>query len=70
MSFRYKKVRYAPNPDGSQGDVRTDVIGKDILDESDVVINHMFIPVDNTNLDYQEYLEWEAIDGNTIAEAD
>jgi len=22
------------------------------------------------NIDYQEYLEWEAIDGNTIQEAD
>ena len=29
-----------------------------------------FIPIDEANIDYQHYLEWEAIDGNTIEEAD
>ena len=28
------------------------------------------IPVDEANTDYQEYLEWEAIDGNDIQDAD
>ena len=28
------------------------------------------IPVDQANTDYQEYLEWEAIDGNDIEDAD
>ncbi len=27
-----------------------------------------FIPLDSDNLDYQGYLEWEAIDGNNIEE--
>ena len=28
------------------------------------------VPLDTDNTDYQEILEWAAIDGNTIAEAD
>ena len=28
------------------------------------------IPIDEANTDYQESLEWEAIDGNDIAAAD
>ncbi len=28
------------------------------------------IPIDEANTDYQEYLEWEAIDGNDIEAAD
>jgi len=30
----------------------------------------MSIPFDETNIDYQEYLEWASIDGNTIQDAD
>jgi len=29
-----------------------------------------FVPVDTSNTDYLAVLEWAAIDGNTIAEAD
>ena len=29
-----------------------------------------FVPKVNANLDYQDVLEWEKIDGNTIEEAD
>ena len=29
-----------------------------------------YIPYDEENTDYQEYLEWEAIDGNDIEAAD
>ena len=28
------------------------------------------IPIDEANTDHQEYLEWEAIDGNDIEAAD
>lgn len=28
----------------------------------------LFIPVDEANTDYQEYLKWEAIDGNDVAD--
>lgn len=28
------------------------------------------IPIDEANTDYQEYLKWEAIDGNDIEAAD
>ena len=28
------------------------------------------IPIDEANIDYQEYLLWEAIDGNDIEAAD
>ena len=28
------------------------------------------IPIDEANTDYQEYLEWEAIDGNDLEAAD
>tara|TARA_B100000424_G_scaffold10897_1_gene8126 strand:+ start:564 stop:737 length:174 start_codon:yes stop_codon:yes gene_type:complete len=29
-----------------------------------------FIPINEANRDYQEYLEWAAIEGNTIQELD
>jgi len=70
MALIYKKLRYPPKADGSAGDVRTDIIGGDITDDNNVVVSQMWIPTTNINKDYQEYLEWEAIDGNTIAEAD
>ena len=31
--------------------------------------NPIYIPLDPSNIDYAEYLLWEAIDGNNIAEA-
>ena len=55
-------------PDGSTE--RTDFICKIITDDSDNVISDSWIPVDTDNRDYVEYQVWEAIDGNTIAEAD
>ena len=32
--------------------------------------DNYYIPKNELNKDYQEYLEWEAIDGNTIQLAD
>ena len=29
-----------------------------------------WVPMNNDNSDYQAVLEWEAVDGNTIADAD
>ena len=34
------------------------------------VIQDFWIPTSTSNRDYLEYQEWEAIDGNTIQEAD
>ena len=49
---------------------------KKINDENGIEANvilrttdNTFIPKDNANTDYQEYLEWVS-EGNTIAEAD
>ena len=39
---------------------------KVVNDDNDVY----FVPISEGNTDYQTVLEWEAIDGNTIAEAD
>jgi len=65
MPMEYKKLNM---PDGSTE--RTDYICKIITDDSDNVITDSWIPVDTDNADYREYQEWEAIDGNTIADAD
>lgn len=65
MPMEYKKLNM---PDGSTE--RTDFICKIITDDSDNVISDSWIPVDTDNRDYVEYQVWEAIDGNTIAEAD
>lgn len=70
MALIYKRLRYPPNADGSAGAVRADIIGGDIKDDNNIVVSQMWIPTTDANKDYQEYLEWEAIDGNTIAEAD
>jgi len=43
------------------------LVGYKIVTNNDVVIQ---APVCDDNTDYQALLEWEAIDGNTIAEAD
>tara|TARA_R100000773_G_C4191185_1_gene97049 strand:+ start:741 stop:905 length:165 start_codon:yes stop_codon:yes gene_type:complete len=42
-------------------------------EESKIILrttDNAFIPKSEANSDYQEYLEWEAIDGNDIQEAD
>ena len=54
MSYSYKKMK---DEDGNETNY--------ILAEKGMVI-----PKDPENRHYQEYREWEAIDGNTIAEAD
>ena len=51
-------------------EVRTDYINKIVTDDSDNVIQQSWIPTDASNSDYIAYQEWEAIDGNTIADAD
>ena len=66
--MEYKKLNYPPEIES--GAVRTDFICKIITDDSDNVISDSWIPVNTDNADYREYQEWEAIDGNTIAEAD
>jgi len=52
----YKKTK------DSEGNVRTDQI-KRISDDA-------WIPFDEANTDYQEYLKWKAIDGNEPEAAD
>ena len=53
MSYSYKKMK---NEDGTEQDC---ILAK----------KGMVIPKNPENRHYQEYLEWEAIEGNTIAEA-
>ena len=55
MTYTYKNVK---DIDGS--------IGNYILRKED----NAFIPCDEGNIDYQDYLEWKAIDGNEPEEAD
>ena len=52
---------------------------KKVEDDNSVVLSYevvwdtdkvTFVPKATDNTDYQTILEWEAIDGNTIAEAD
>jgi len=38
--------------------------------DSDGKSKTMCVPMNNDNTDYQDILEWAAIDGNTIEEAD
>ena len=68
MAISYKKVKYPPEIES--GAVRTDYICKVITDDSDNVVTDSWIPVNTDNFDYKEYLIWEAIDGNTISDAD
>ena len=68
MPMEYKKLNYPPEIES--GAVRTDFICKIITDDSDNVISDSWIPVDTKNADYLEYQAWEAIDGNTISDAD
>tara|TARA_R100001015_G_C4438047_1_gene32674 strand:- start:33 stop:218 length:186 start_codon:yes stop_codon:yes gene_type:complete len=58
----YKKYKLDPN-----GDVVDDMIMK-IKDESGASITPIFIPFDEANTEYQEYLEWAKT--NTAEEAD
>jgi hypothetical protein len=64
MAIVYKKLN---NADGSE---RTDYICKQVTDGSDNIITDSWIPTITDNTDYKKYLEWEAIDGNTIGNAD
>ena len=68
MAIIYKKLKYPPEIES--GAVRTDYINKIITDDSDNVVQQSWIPTDTSNSDYIEYQEWEAIDGNNIADAD
>ena len=58
----YKKFKLDPN-----GSAVTDIIMK-IKDESGASITPIFIPFDESNTDYQEYLEWAKT--NTAEAAD
>tara|TARA_B100000902_G_C26950189_1_gene735385 strand:- start:93 stop:293 length:201 start_codon:yes stop_codon:yes gene_type:complete len=64
MAIVYKKLK---NANGSE---RTDYICKQVTDGSDNIITDSWIPTVADNTDYKKYLEWEAIDGNTIGNAD
>tara|TARA_R100000329_G_scaffold29783_1_gene27438 strand:+ start:1054 stop:1224 length:171 start_codon:yes stop_codon:yes gene_type:complete len=55
----YKKLKY--KLDGADV-VRTDMIYHKT--------KKLYIPFDPDNIDYQEYLEWSAIEGNVPEEAD
>ena len=55
MSFTYKKVKDKDNVDS-----KTMILRKE---------DHAFIPFDEANTDYQEYLKWVA-EGNTAEAAD
>lgn len=68
MAIIYKKLKYPPEIES--GAVRTDYICKVVTDDSDNVLTDSWIPTNTDNSDYVAYQEWEAIDGNTIAEAD
>ena len=52
----YKKTK------DSEGNVRTDQVKR--------ISDGAWIPFDEANTDYQEYLEWKAIDGNEPEAAD
>ena len=58
----YKKYKLDPN-----GNTVDDMIMK-IKDKSGASITPIFIPFDEANTDYQEYLEWAKT--NTAEEAD
>jgi|TARA_X000001382_G_scaffold79271_1_gene55640 hypothetical protein len=68
MAIIYKKLKYPPEIES--GAVRTDYINKIVTDDSDNVVEQSWIPTNTSNRDYIEYQEWEAVDGNTIADAD
>ena len=57
MTYTYKHLK-----DSVTGTTATDVV----LRKED----NTFIPFDEANKDYQEYLKWKAIDGNKTEAAD
>ena len=68
----YKKIaqQLLDTDKGGSKEVRTDCILK-IKDKDGNAIEHgMYIPFDEANTEYQEYLEWKAIDGNEPEAAD
>ena len=44
-----------------------EIVSYNITQQDDTILS---VPKDTGNIDYQNILAWEAIDGNTIAEAD
>ena len=48
-------------------DIQDKHTGYRIVTDNDIV---QFVPLKEDNTDYQNILEWEKIDGNTIEEAD
>ena len=62
MAFTYKKTI---NTRTIIGDSTGSVDTKGIIRKEDGA----YIPIDEANIDYQDYLEWVA-EGNTIEEAD
>ena len=47
--------------------ITDEVVSYNITQQDDTILS---VPKDTGNTDYQAILEWEAVDGNTIAEAD
>tara|TARA_R110001592_G_scaffold297304_1_gene567781 strand:+ start:603 stop:794 length:192 start_codon:yes stop_codon:yes gene_type:complete len=47
--------------------ITDEVVSYNITQQDDTILS---VPKDTDNTDYQAIQEWEAIDGNTIAEAD
>ena len=62
MTLRYKKVK----------DAVTDTVQciKKWDDAQSEPMKVSLIPLDENNTDYQEWQEWDAIDGNTTEDAD
>ena len=48
-------------------DIKDNHNGYKVVTDNDIV---QFVPLNEDNSDYQNVLEWEKIDGNTIEEAD
>ena len=66
----YKKIaqQLLDTDKGGSKEVRTDCILKIKDDNGNTIVHGMFIPFDEANTDYQEYLEWAKT--NTPEEAD
>ena len=47
--------------------ITDEVVSYNVTKQDDTILA---VPKDTANTDYQNILAWEAIDGNTIAEAD